>query len=75
MTCLFQFVKGINKFADDAETRKRTVIFNSKLCNNVELEVGNFVRIHPPWYEFTLITTVSFFNESWILIDKNEYII
>ncbi|WOK93359.1 hypothetical protein Cni_G02056 [Canna indica] len=29
----------------------RTVIFHSKMCGNVELEVGSFIRIHPPWKE------------------------
>ncbi|XP_052184640.1 uncharacterized protein LOC127796516 isoform X2 [Diospyros lotus] len=28
-----------------------TVIFNSRICYNVELEVGNLIRIHPPWNE------------------------
>ncbi|XP_074592073.1 uncharacterized protein LOC141847865 isoform X3 [Curcuma longa] len=29
----------------------RTVIFSSKFCSNVELEVGSYVRIHLPWKE------------------------
>ncbi|URE23836.1 hypothetical protein MUK42_17124 [Musa troglodytarum] len=29
----------------------RTVIFSSRICGSVELEVGGFVRIHPPWKE------------------------
>ncbi|XP_064980014.1 uncharacterized protein LOC135622257 isoform X2 [Musa acuminata AAA Group] len=32
----------------------RTVIFSSRICGSVELEVGGFVRIHPPWYEIYL---------------------
>lgn len=32
----------------------RTVIFSSRICGSVELEVGDFVRIHPPWYEIYL---------------------
>ncbi|XP_059625705.1 uncharacterized protein LOC132268855 isoform X2 [Cornus florida] len=31
--------------------RTLTIIFSSKACGDVELEVGNLVRIHPPWYE------------------------
>ncbi|KAF3436414.1 hypothetical protein FNV43_RR23506 [Rhamnella rubrinervis] len=30
---------------------KRTIIFNPKICNDVDLEVGNFIRIHSPWKE------------------------
>ncbi|OVA15008.1 hypothetical protein BVC80_949g14 [Macleaya cordata] len=30
---------------------KRTIIFSSRMCSNIEIEVGNFIRIHPPWYE------------------------
>ncbi|KAL5701168.1 hypothetical protein ACHQM5_026535 [Ranunculus cassubicifolius] len=35
-------------FNEDIELR-RTVIFSSRICNNVDLEVGNIIRIHPPW--------------------------
>ncbi|CAK9178031.1 unnamed protein product [Ilex paraguariensis] len=28
-----------------------TIIFSSKTCCDVELEVGNLIRIHSPWYE------------------------
>ncbi|KAK9282458.1 hypothetical protein L1049_005376 [Liquidambar formosana] len=31
--------------------RKITIIFNSRVCGDVELEVGNLIRIHPPWKE------------------------
>ncbi|KAF9604484.1 hypothetical protein IFM89_006806 [Coptis chinensis] len=27
----------------------KTIIFSSRICNNVELEVGSSVRIYPPW--------------------------
>ncbi|KAJ3692438.1 hypothetical protein LUZ60_012788 [Juncus effusus] len=30
---------------------KKTVIFNSKICDNVDLVEGNSVRIFPPWKE------------------------
>ncbi|XP_029117009.1 uncharacterized protein [Elaeis guineensis] len=43
--------KGSHKCTDDRGTLKRTVIFSSKVCDNVELDVGNLVRIHPPWKE------------------------
>ncbi|KAL2507686.1 hypothetical protein Fot_31333 [Forsythia ovata] len=29
--------------------RTLTIIFNSRICSDVDLEVGNLVRIHPPW--------------------------
>lgn len=31
--------------------RKRTIIFNSRACGDVELEVGNLIRIYHPWKE------------------------
>lgn len=47
----FQCGKGPQNCADDGGTTKQTIIFSSKICDNVELEVGNLVRIHPPWKE------------------------
>ncbi|KAF5177368.1 Mitogen-activated protein kinase [Thalictrum thalictroides] len=44
-----KFAQSPEKPVDSGE--KRTIIFSSMICNNVELEVGNFVRIHPPWKE------------------------
>ncbi|KAL5795259.1 hypothetical protein ACOSQ2_000079 [Xanthoceras sorbifolium] len=29
---------------------ERTVIFNARVCCDVDLEVGNLIRIHKPWY-------------------------
>lgn len=44
----------------DGEAKKeRTVIFNPKMCENVDLVVGNFIRIYPPWYNLYL--TLFFF--------------
>lgn len=43
--------KGSQKCIDGRGTLKRMAIFNSKICDNVELEVGNLVRIHSPWKE------------------------
>lgn len=31
--------------------RKLTIIFNSRICKDIELEIGNFIRIHQPWKE------------------------
>ncbi|KAI4319414.1 hypothetical protein MLD38_033013 [Melastoma candidum] len=30
-------------------TRERTVIFSLRVCNSVDLEIGNLIRIYPPW--------------------------
>ncbi|KAL5791486.1 hypothetical protein ACOSP7_000080 [Xanthoceras sorbifolium] len=30
---------------------ERTVIFNARVCCDVDLEVGNLIRIHKPWKE------------------------
>lgn len=29
--------------------RKLTIIFSSRICKDVELDVGNVIRIHQPW--------------------------
>ncbi|PIA61530.1 hypothetical protein AQUCO_00300809v1 [Aquilegia coerulea] len=44
-----EFAQSPQKTMDSGE--KRTIIFCSRICNNVELEVGNVIRIHPPWKE------------------------
>ncbi|KAH9745167.1 kinetochore protein [Citrus sinensis] len=31
--------------------RERTIIFNPRVCCDVDLEVGSSIRIHPPWKE------------------------
>ncbi|KAK4357270.1 hypothetical protein RND71_022880 [Anisodus tanguticus] len=31
--------------------RKLTIIFSSRVCKDVELEIGNVIRIHQPWKE------------------------
>uniref|UniRef100_A0A1D1YFA1 Mitogen-activated protein kinase 12 n=1 Tax=Anthurium amnicola TaxID=1678845 RepID=A0A1D1YFA1_9ARAE len=36
---------------ENGETTERTVIFSSKICKNVDLEVGNVICIYPPWKE------------------------
>ncbi|KAK7259384.1 hypothetical protein RIF29_24991 [Crotalaria pallida] len=35
----------------DKEGSQITVIFSPRVCDNVDLEVGNLIRIHPPWKE------------------------
>ncbi|KAI3864098.1 hypothetical protein MKW98_031690 [Papaver atlanticum] len=30
---------------------KTTIIFNPRMCSDVEIEVGNIICIHPPWNE------------------------
>ncbi|KAH7682693.1 hypothetical protein IHE45_05G138600 [Dioscorea alata] len=42
------------QLATDVGTLKMNVIFSSKICDNVELEVGNRVRIYSPWYVLAL---------------------
>lgn len=32
------------------EGQKVTVIFNQRICANVDLEIGKLICIHPPWY-------------------------
>ncbi|KAG4975588.1 hypothetical protein AAZX31_13G007200 [Glycine max] len=34
-----------------SESSQSTIIFSPRVCNNVDLEVGSLIRIHPPWKE------------------------
>ncbi|TKY47872.1 hypothetical protein E2542_SST29933 [Spatholobus suberectus] len=34
-----------------SESSQSTIIFSPRVCNDVDLEVGNLIRIHPPWKE------------------------
>lgn len=44
-----------------------TIIFCPRVCNNVDLEVGSLIRIHPPWKEVQVgndnIILCSYFSE------------
>ncbi|RXI02614.1 hypothetical protein DVH24_002692 [Malus domestica] len=31
-----------------------TIIFNPRVCDDVDLEVGKCIRIHPPWYDYEI---------------------
>ncbi|XP_038709056.1 uncharacterized protein LOC120003958 isoform X1 [Tripterygium wilfordii] len=35
----------------------KTVVFHPRVCSNVDLEVGNLIRIHPPWKEMQVMAT------------------
>ncbi|KAJ3685994.1 hypothetical protein LUZ61_015158 [Rhynchospora tenuis] len=53
--CLFQLpVDGkdqFERFMDGEAKKERMVIFNPKICENVDLVVGNVICIYPPWKE------------------------
>ncbi|XP_022758032.1 uncharacterized protein LOC111305102 [Durio zibethinus] len=56
--CYCSFVKTVENFWQpespkilENEGRKGTVIFNQRICSNVDLEIGNLICIHPPWKE------------------------
>lgn len=40
--------------AKEDQRKTLTIIFSSRVCD-VELEVGNLIRIHPPWYDIFYI--------------------
>ncbi|KAI3425512.1 uncharacterized protein J3R85_010252 [Psidium guajava] len=40
----------------DLTGRKRTVIFNPRICNDVDLEIGNLIRIYSPWKELQVMS-------------------
>ncbi|KAK8636006.1 hypothetical protein V6N13_004716 [Hibiscus sabdariffa] len=48
--CHCSFVKTIEGFLEN-EGQKVTVIFNHRICTNVDLEIGSLICIHPPWME------------------------
>ncbi|XP_047316624.1 uncharacterized protein LOC124920227 isoform X2 [Impatiens glandulifera] len=55
-TSLYKNVEHIERSEDskprkEADKRTLTIIFNSRVCNDVELEIGSSIRIHPPWRE------------------------
>ncbi|XP_061355373.1 uncharacterized protein LOC133299895 [Gastrolobium bilobum] len=34
-----------------SKSGQSTIIFSQRVCDNVDVEVGNLIRIHPPWKE------------------------
>ncbi|EOX95000.1 Uncharacterized protein TCM_004584 isoform 1 [Theobroma cacao] len=60
--CHCSFVKIIEGFWQpespkilENEGQKGTVIFNQRICGNVDLEIGNLICIHPPWKEVDIM--------------------
>ncbi|XP_021281336.1 uncharacterized protein LOC110414464 isoform X2 [Herrania umbratica] len=60
--CHCSFVKIIEGFWQpespkilENEGLKGTVIFNQRICSNVDLEIGNLICIHPPWKEVDIM--------------------
>nr|ACG27596.1 hypothetical protein [Zea mays] len=52
--CFMQDATISNASADgtmDESRTRRTIIFSPKICNNVDLLVGNIIHIFPPWKE------------------------
>ncbi|KAL5859071.1 hypothetical protein ACOSQ3_000364 [Xanthoceras sorbifolium] len=48
---LLQDPKWPESFQTVVNRWERTVIFNARVCCDVDLEVGNLIRIHKPWKE------------------------
>ncbi|XVF80484.1 hypothetical protein PTKIN_Ptkin15bG0077600 [Pterospermum kingtungense] len=55
--CYCSFVQNIEGFWQqdspkilENEGQKGTVIFNQRICGNVDLEIGKLICIQPPWY-------------------------
>ncbi|KAF7152434.1 hypothetical protein RHSIM_Rhsim01G0283000 [Rhododendron simsii] len=46
----FQLTESL-QMAKGAQRRTLTIIFSSRVCEDVELEVGNLICIHSPWNE------------------------
>lgn len=43
-----QYDNGLKTY--HKEKSEKTVIFRSKICDDVDLEVGKMIRLYPPWY-------------------------
>lgn len=46
-----QSMNSLEKLVHGGENWKGKIVFNPRICGNVELEVGKLIRIYPPWYE------------------------
>ncbi|KAH1099435.1 hypothetical protein GLYMA_13G007800v4 [Glycine max] len=46
-----------------SECSQSTIIFSPRVCNNVDLEVGSLIRIHPPW-QSTIVWVQKWINRS-----------
>ncbi|KAK7327782.1 hypothetical protein VNO77_21873 [Canavalia gladiata] len=59
-----------------SESGRKTVIFSPRVCNNVHLEVGNLIRIHPPWKEVQVgndnIIMCTYFSEMFSPAEYGE---
>ncbi|KAL4308398.1 hypothetical protein GQ457_01G053690 [Hibiscus cannabinus] len=65
--CYCSFVQIIEGFLQpespkilENEGQPVTVIFNQRICANVDLEIGNLICIHPPWKDVD-ITGIAFY--------------
>ncbi|PRQ26315.1 hypothetical protein RchiOBHm_Chr6g0293271 [Rosa chinensis] len=38
------------------EGPERTIIFNPRVCNDIDLDIGKWIRIHPPWRDIRVGT-------------------
>lgn len=57
--CSCSFIQQ-NEWVDNHQIERKIgrttiVIFNSRLCSDIELEVGNLIRIYPPWKEVRIM--------------------
>ncbi|XXG83978.1 hypothetical protein AAC387_Pa10g1606 [Persea americana] len=46
-----QSMNSLEKLVHGGENWNGKIVFNPRICGNVELEVGNLIRIYPPWRE------------------------
>lgn len=67
-------MKGpIECVVDGGGTVKRTVIFSSKICGNVDIEVGKFIRVYPPWYVLYTLSFDSVVSALFNIISRYSY--
>ncbi|KAH1189613.1 hypothetical protein GmHk_20G057346 [Glycine max] len=56
------------------KSSQSTIIFSPRVCNNVDLEVGNLIQIHPPWKEAQVgndnIIVCTYFSEILFQFDS-----
>ncbi|XP_031500248.1 uncharacterized protein LOC116264259 isoform X2 [Nymphaea colorata] len=49
-----EHIQSLHDTVVDGKMESRTVVFNSTMCNTVDLEIGKLIRVYAPWEEVRL---------------------
>ncbi|RWR94008.1 hypothetical protein CKAN_02328600 [Cinnamomum micranthum f. kanehirae] len=58
-----QSMNSLEKLVHGGENWKGKIVFNPRICGNVELEVGNLIRIYPPCFQHDYHPLVKFLRK------------